>query len=230
MKRNKKALFNYASLITFIVFLAVMLFMTFNKKVETNKKNAINPEILRSMDYENVDENDYNVDNCQYVQFSAFFTRDLDSDGKAEKLLGTCRNVNEKDVLYMDLNVISSGYIKDAKIEINGANFDYSMAMVKDSVLKYNYIDNDVKTIELNQINAGTQKLIIGNIISDIGSNKNNYSKESTIKLSGIHVNTGNGNVETKFEKTIKLQVDWHGTAKASFILLLIAIIITMMI
>lgn len=192
--------------------MAILLISRFGKVEQSIK--TLDLEILRSEKYKEVTDEDSKIDNCEYVSFSAFFTRDLDKDGSAEKLLGVCRNVKDTDMLYMDLNVLTNGYLKDGKITINSTNFKYSMNMVKDSVLKNNYISNNVKTIELNTINAGTQKLILGDIISNIGNDTNNYSNVSSIVLTGTHV-TDEGE-ETKISKTIDLTVDWHGVTVAS--------------
>ena len=116
----------------------------------------------------------------------------------------------------MDLNVLSNGYLKDGKITINSSNFKYNMSMVKDSVLKYNYIKDDVKEIELKDVQNGTQKLILGDIVSNIGNNINNYSNKTYITLTGTHVADDSNHTETPISKTIEITVDWHGETKAS--------------
>ena len=211
MKGKGKRILILSIITSIIVLLASIFTIT---KVNNKTKN-IDAEILHSMNYVQITDEDSKVENTDFVKFSAFFTRDLDGDEKAEKLLGTCRNVNDTDQLYMDLNVLTNGYLKNGKITINSTNFNYSMSMVKDSVLKNNYISNNVKVIELNQVNAGTQKLIIGDVLAYIGNDINNYSKVSTITLTGTHVS--DENVETEISKTIELTVDWHGEAKAQF-------------
>ncbi|MBO5005685.1 MAG: hypothetical protein J6D03_10820, partial [Clostridia bacterium] len=215
--KSKKILI--ISIITPIILLMTGLLTLVLTKVNKSSTN-IDSEILRSMNYTQITDEDSKIKDengnliTDFVRFSAYFTRDLNNDGYAEKLLGTCRNVNSTDTLYMDLNVLTDGYLKDGKITINGTNFNYSMSMVKDSVLKNNYISNNVKVIELNQVNAGTQKLIIGDVIANIGNNTNNYSKVNSVTLTGTHVS--DDGEETKIEKTIDLTVDWHGTTKAS--------------
>lgn len=203
--------------IVLVVILAViailMLFTYVTKKVENRTAN-LDSELLRSKNYAQVTDEQSKVENTDFVKFSAFFTRDINGDGNAEKLLGTCKRVIGKDQLYMDLNVLTNGYLKDGKITINGTNFKYSMSMVKDSVLKNNYISDDVKVIELNNVNAGTQKLIIGNIVADIGNNVNNYSSVSSVTLTGTHVS--DDGVETEISKTVDLTVDWYGAAKTA--------------
>ena len=201
--------------IVLVVILAViailMLFTYVTKKVENRMAN-LDSELLRSKNYAQVTDEQSKVENTDFVKFSAFFTRDINGDGNAEKLLGTCKRVIGTDQLYMDLNVLTNGYLKDGKITINGTNFKYSMSMVKDSVLKNNYISDDVKVIELNNVNAGTQKLIIGNIVADIGNNVNNYSSVSSVTFTGTHVS--DDGVETEISKTVDLTVDWYGVAK----------------
>ena len=201
--------------IVLVVILAViailMLFTYVTKKVENRTAN-LDSELLRSKNYAQVTDEQSKVENTDFVKFSAFFTRDINGDGNAEKLLGTCKRAIGTDQLYMDLNVLTNGYLKDGKITINGTNFKYSMSMVKDSVLKNNYISDDVKVIELNNVNAGTQKLIIGNIIADIENNVNNYSNVSSVTLTGTHVS--DDGVETEISKTVDLTVDWYGLAK----------------
>lgn len=201
--------------IVLVVILAViailMLFTYVTKKVENRTAN-LDSELLRSKNYVQVTDEQSKVENTDFVKFSAFFTRDINGDGNAEKLLGTCKRAIGTDQLYMDLNVLTNGYLKDGKITINGTNFKYSMSMVKDSVLKNNYISDDVKVIELNNVNAGTQKLIIGNIVADIGNNVNNYSSVSSVTLTGTHVS--DDGVETEISKTVDLTVDWYGVAK----------------
>ena len=207
--KNKKRIFIACAIIVLIALLSTLVV----KHVD-NKSVNLNPEILRSMNYTQITDEDSKVENTDFVKFSAFFTRDLNGDGNAEKLLGTCRNINSTDQLYMDLNVLTNGYLKDGVIKINGTNFKYSMNMVKDSVLKNNYISEDVKTIELKQVKAGTQKLIIGDVLAYIGDDINNYSNISSITLTGTHVS--DEGVETPISKTIDLTIDWHGTTRAS--------------
>ena len=208
-----------AGIILFIL-TAIIVLSTYLVKKVNNQQANLSPEILRSMSYKQITDEDSKVENTDFVKFSAYFTRDLDGDEYAEKLLGTCRRVNEKDQLYIDLNVLTNGYLKDGVITINSTNFKYSMSMIKDNVLKNNCISNDVKRIELNQVNAGTQKLIIGNILSYIGNDTNNYSvngendRINSITLTGTHVS--DEGVETPISKTIDLTVDWHGETKAS--------------
>ena len=62
----------------------------------------------------------------------------------------------------MEINVETAGMLKNAKIEIQGNNFYLQTSLPKDNELKDNYIGNNIKVIEFNDLNNGTQKLLTG--------------------------------------------------------------------
>ena len=216
MNNKKLKIFLIASTMLLVVSLIVASLFTFRVKKMNDNIAEVNEEIRMSLKYTQVTNEDefYKVEGTDYVKFGAYFTRDLNGDGIAEKLLGSCRELNQTDALFLDLNVLSNGSLKDGKIVISASNFKYSMSMIKDSVLAENYLDDDVKEIKLNEVHSGTQKLILGNIVPDIKDNINNYTGEATITLTGTHVNDVD-NTETNISKTIKLNVDWHGYINA---------------
>ena len=190
----------------------------------SNTLNSLSPEIARSMEYEQVQDGDENLEQTNNVKFDAFFLRDLDGDGYAESIRGTCNEIGEEATLYMELNVLTEGYLKDGKITINSDNFYLQTNLPKDEELAENYVGNNIKEIKLNQINNGTQKLITGIVRSGdytcssgkaaaIGNNINNYSKVNSVTLTGIYVTEAG---EIPVEKTVEFNVDWHGTTKAS--------------
>ena len=107
---------------------------------QNNKIGEIqDPEIARSMEYEQVQDGDERVPQTDYVQFDAFFLRDLDGDGYAEQVRGTCREIGKTDTLYMDINVLTNGRLENGKVTINGSNMNLKTALVEDIVLKQNY-------------------------------------------------------------------------------------------
>ena len=64
------------------------------------------------MTYEQVQEGEEKVQvqgpngemvDYDYVQFDAFFLRDINGDGYAEGIRGTCKEVGKEDTLYMEL-------------------------------------------------------------------------------------------------------------------------------
>ena len=186
---------------------------------------VISAELAKAMTYEEVEEGDEIVAEAPNVRFDAFFLRDINSDGYAESIRGTSKEIGGEDTLYMELNVVTEGYLKDAKITINGENFYLQTTLPKDNELKDNYVGNNIKTIEFNDISNGTQKLITGVVRSGdytytsekaeaIGNNINNYSKVNSVTLTGTYV-AGDG-TETPISKTVEFNIDWYGTTKAN--------------
>ena len=62
-------------------------------KTSSQFTSVIDREMKMELTYNQLDENSGKVDNCDYVQFSAYFLRDLNGDGYAEKLDGACNNI-----------------------------------------------------------------------------------------------------------------------------------------
>ena len=119
--------------------------------IKSSKKFATvkTAEQMTELTYDQLNDGDEYADQNHYVKFGAFFTKDLDGDGRAEKVLGTCKEVNNTDTLYIDIGVEQNGRLENGVITINGSNFTYSMEMVKDTVLKNNYVSTNVRRIEL---------------------------------------------------------------------------------
>ena len=200
--------------------------------------NITNPELARAMEYPQVEEGDASFDNTPYVEFDAFFLRDLDGDGYAESVRGTCNEIGKQDTLYMELKLLTNGYIKEgATITINGnagedRNFYLETSIPEDNEIEGNYIGRDINQIKLKKIGGGgkgTQKILTGivksnrsSFFSDIaealGNNIDNYSRENSITFKGIHVrDDGDGKTtEIPIEKTVKFNIDWYGDLKAN--------------
>ena len=191
-----------------------------------NKNNDLanlSPELARSMTYDQVQPGDESINGTNgNVSFDAFFLRDLNGDGDAEGIRGTCNPIGGEDTLYMELNVSTGGYLRDGKITINSNNFYLQTNLPKDDQLADNYVGNNIKEIELNDINNGAQKLIMGIVRSGnystasqktaaIGNNINNYSKVNTITFTGTYVGSSG---EVQISKTVDLTVDWYATTR----------------
>ena len=218
MKKNFKAkVFTLIALIVLFI-TAVMANIAINNKTNQTKSMAtLTPEDRRSMSYGLVTDKDSKIEGNDFVRFNAYFLADLDNDGYAEKYDGTCRNIKEKSMLYMDVNVLTEGKLTNGVITINGQNFNLGMSMIADEVLKNNYISDNVRNIELKDVNAGTQKLILGKITPKIGNDTNNYSCDTnTITFTGTYVPLEGEPVEVS--KTIDLTVDWYGITTAQMI------------
>ena len=220
---NRKKQISIVAIVLVIVGIATTLIY---KNVEQAKMLANNPELAKAMTYDQVQDGEEIVEGTDgNVKFDAFFLRDLNGDGDAESIRGTSRQIGKEDTLYMELNVDTAGYLKDAKITINeDSNFYFQTALPKDNELKDNYIGSNIRTIEFNQLNNGTQKMLTGVVRSGsytfsttkneaIGSNINNYSKVNSVTLTGTYVTEANQ--EIPITKTVNFNIDWYGTATA---------------
>ena len=212
-KRTKKITLSISVLavVTAIITVVALLVNTQNKKA----KLLADPEIQKSMEYEQVQEGDEKVPNTDYVKFDAFFLRDLDGDGYAEQVRGMCRDINKTDTLYMNLNVLTNGKLVDGKITIKTSNMNLSTAIVEDNVIKQNYISNNTTEIALKDVNNGTQKLIYGTVnASNFGNDTNKYSQINSVVLTGKHI--ADDGTETQISKKVDFNVDWYGSVTAS--------------
>ena len=212
MRKRKKTL---TILIAIIFIFAIDIIQPNLIKNKNSKRiNINNNEYRRAMTYNQVTESDSNIDNCEYVKFSSFFIRDLDNDGYAERYDGTCNNIGKKASLYFDISVTDEGRLENGKISINGKNFYFSSTLLKDDVLKKDYIGNDVKELELNTISHGTQRLFFGTVNANIGNNINNYSTANNqIILTGTWI-SDDGTKTVNINKTVGLKIDWYGNTK----------------
>ena len=219
-KRNKKIV--QISLISIILILIIIAII-----INKNKTNKIEmtPEILRSQSYKIADEEDELVydsnDNLvEAIRFDAFFLKDINGDGGAEKVRGTCNEIGSDANFYMELKVIKEGKLKDASISINANNFYLNTTLIKDNVISENYISSNTKNIKFNEIDNGYEGLFIGTVrsgdyssnstrTSAIGNDTSKYCMGNTLTFSGTFEDT-NGNTVT-FSKTIPFTVDWYG-------------------
>lgn len=166
-------------LIVAVLFIIVLIAIIANVVGNKKEKTEMTPEIARSLEYNRVNSGDENTES-EYVKFDAFFLKDLDGDGNADAIRGTCNSIGKEDTLYMELKVLSDGYLKDGTITINGDNFYFNTRLVKDGIIANNYIGTNTRTIKLEEIQNGTQKLITGIVRS--GDYTSSYSKASAIR------------------------------------------------
>ena len=233
-KSKRLAFITKIGVVIYFTIAIVLTMLTFFKKTEkigqTSKDVILAPELARAMTYEQFEEGSddvYSTDGetkVDNVKFSAFFLRDLDGDGYAEKMKGTCRETGAQDTLYMEINVLTNGKLTNAKVEIDGKNFYLQTALPRDQQIKNNVIGANVKYIEFNDIVNGTQKLLTGAVrsgdysyssskLNAIGNNINNYTRtDNKVILTGTYVDENNN--ETPIRKEIPLTVDWYGTTK----------------
>ena len=157
-----KGVFKKLSIICMLLILIIASYLSIKQPDRGNTILGGNSELLRAMTYDQFEDGDEKVEGTDNVEFSAFFLRDVDGDGYADKLKGTCKEIGKEDTLYMEVIVKTAGYLKDGKIEIDGKNFYLQTSLPKDTELLDNYISNNIKTIEFENLNNGTQKLLTG--------------------------------------------------------------------
>ena len=224
-KTTKKNLLIASGIAIALVAIVVAIAIVSSKGEGTKKKNFTpDSELARAMTYDQFSDEDSSVDGTDYVKFGAFFLRDINNDGYAEKIKGTCKQVGKEDTLYMELNVLTNGYLENGVITINSDNFYLQTAIPKDSEVKDNVISNNTKQISLNQINNGTQKLLTGIVrtgdysydsqkFAAIGNDTTKMSKVNSVTLTGTHVSADG--TRTQINKTVEFNMDWYGTTKA---------------
>ena len=209
-----------AILISIITAILIIIFMNTKKQITVMSTDS---ELLRAMTYGEFTDEDSKT-NSDFVRFGAFFLRDVNNDGVADKIKGTCREIGNEDLLYMELNVLTNGDFENGKITINSDNFYFLAAIPKDTEVKENAVGNNIKEIKLNTIGSGTQKLLIGavragdyssnsNYFAALDNNTEKYSKINSITLTGTHV--AFDGTRTEVEKTVEFNVDWYATIKS---------------
>ncbi len=226
MARNKRSKI-IMGVAVMLMIVALVVAIVIDQIAKRNRENVgLSSELARAKTYNRVEEGEEAVEGTENVKFDAFFLRDLEGNGYATGVRGTCKEIGKEDTLYMEINVQTAGYLKDAKITIDGKNFYLQTALPKDEQLANSYIGNNIKEIRFNNLTNGTQKLLTGIVrsgdysysstINDaIASNINNYSREDNkIILTGTYV--GEDGTEIEIRKEVPFTMDWYGTTKAS--------------
>ena len=114
--------------ISIIAIVAMMLSFVVSKFYTKYNKANSSLEIRRAAAYNQlVDEST----DSEFVKFGAYFTEDLNGDGYAEKMLGSCKQVGKTNTMYLDLSVERNGYLEDGVITITNQNFTYAMQVEK---------------------------------------------------------------------------------------------------
>ena len=164
-------------------------------------------------EYKEVTEEDYKTQSDN-VKFAAYFV----SDDK--QVDGTNNRIGYSDTLYFNLK-LSSGTLRNAKIQINSQNFYLDTNLMEDSVISTDYVSANTKEIALKEISGNVEKIITGAVKSGnyefptskaeaIGEDISNYSKENTIVFSADYIDESNNT--TTITKEIPITVDWYGS------------------
>ena len=197
-----------------IIILSLAFYGFFSFKKTQNNEIAYNAEQLRSLEYKELSEEEQYADTNKNIKFAPFFAADYEGDNYSKRLLGACNEIGRTDNMYIEIGVDGDGTFQNGVITVNSQNFKYIMKMPSSSILKNNCISNNIKTIELNNIESGNSQLLMGDIESVIRGVED-YSRENEITLKGTWVPDNKDEEPQEIEKTIKVTVDWYGSAKA---------------
>lgn len=69
-----------------VIILGAIALLISGEKVSKKEGISTDPELARAMTYDQFEDGDENIEGTDNVKFSAFYLRDLDGDGYAEKI------------------------------------------------------------------------------------------------------------------------------------------------
>ena len=175
-----------------------------NNFIKTDAKDSL------KMTYAEVGENE-NSTESEYVKFDAYF---LGQEGEsANKVRGTEKELNDTDELYLELNVLTNGYLENGKITLTSGNYKIAREISSDNEISW----ANHNTINFNNIQNGTYKtipILIEQNVIDMGEfityNKDNLTKENTVVFTGTHI--AEDGTRTDIEKEVKFNIDWYGS------------------
>ena len=91
-KKSVKSKFAKAVIIGILLYVVILivlavLFLLPRREIKNSTRNLnLDPELARAMTYDQFEDGDENIEGTDNVKFSAFYLRDLDGDGYAEKI------------------------------------------------------------------------------------------------------------------------------------------------
>ena len=132
MKKKRKVL----SLTIILLFLVSVV--TWQAGLKDSIFNTAN-----KAEYKEITEQDYETQSDN-VKFMAYF---LDGD---KQLNGSSNRIGYSDTLYFNLK-LTSGTLRNAKIQINSDNFYLDSNLMEDSVIASDYISKNTKEISLKE-------------------------------------------------------------------------------
>ena len=206
MKKKIKIL--VMALIMLVFAIAVLLGRDFTSKMIASFQGKDN-----KAEYKEVTEEDYKTQSDN-VKFAAYF---VSGDKQVD---GTNNRIGYSDTLYFNLS-LTSGTLRNAKIQINSQNFYLDTNLMEDSVISTDYVSANTKEVALKEISGNVEKIITGAVKSGnyefptskaeaIGEDISNYSKENTIVFSADYIDENNNT--TTITKEIPITVTWYGS------------------
>ena len=187
---------------------AILGIATTASKIANNQKAKIMPASTHvTGQYDLVQPGDENLPETPNVQFDAYFLNDSVKTRGA--LLGPINGPKLTSVptkeLYMEVKVLSEGYLKNGRIEFTTTNSKFVANLVPDNIINGQYIGN-VNSIELKKIDNGTIRVVRGEVHPNVEDKDYLYRTDNKVKLTGIYVdNQGRG---TPISKTVNYAVE----------------------
>ena len=187
---------------------AILGIATTASKIANNQKAKIMPASTHvTGQYDLVQPGDENLPETPNVQFDAYFLNDSVKTRGA--LLGPINGPDLTSVptkeLYMEIKVLSEGYLKNGRIEFTTTNSKFVANLVPDNIINGQYIGN-VNLIELKKIDNGTIRVVRGEVHPNVEDKDYLYRTDNKVKLSGIYVD--NQGRETHISKTVNYAVE----------------------
>ena len=187
---------------------AILGIATTATKIANNQKAKIMPASTHvTGQYDLVQPGDENLPETPNVQFDAYFLNDSVKTRGA--LLGPINgpvltSIPTKE-LYMEIKVLSEGYLKNGRIEIATTNSKFVANLVPDNIINGQYIGN-VNSIDLKNINNGTIRVVRGEVQPNVENKDYLYRTDNRVKLTGIYVD--NQGRETPISKTVNYAIE----------------------
>ena len=187
---------------------AILGIATTASKIANNQKAKVMPASTHvTGQYDLVQPGDENLPETPNVQFDAYFLNDSVKTRGA--LLGPINGPKLTSVptkeLYMEVKVLSEGYLKNGRIEFTTTNSKFVANLVPDNIINGQYIGN-VNSIELKKIDNGTIRVVRGEVHPNVEDKDYLYRTDNKVKLTGIYVD--NQGRETPISKTVNYAVE----------------------
>ena len=187
---------------------AILGIATTASKIAKNQKAKIMPASTHvTGQYDLVQPGDENLPETPNVQFDAYFLNDSVKTRGA--LLGPINGPDLTSVptkeLYMEIKVLSEGYLKNGRIEFVTTNSRFVANLVPDNIINGQYIGN-VDSIALKKIDNGTIRVVRGEVHPNVENKDYLYRTDNKVKLTGIYVD--NQGRETPISKTVNYAVE----------------------
>ena len=210
LEKKRANLFIIVSALIFLVVVGMV-----NVNVMSNKISKLNIEGKDdSKAYKVFTDEDKKTESPD-VEFLAYFKGSTDTNGNAEMIDEISLNMGNSAKLYMTMNVMNEGYLKNGKISLNSKNMQFNTQINKNAFFAqaFSGVTSEIKLAQ--NVNSGNQHTFSGTVskASEI-YNLNDYNQVITVTFSGTFVDF-DGN-ETSINKVVPLKIDLTGKVQSS--------------